>query len=130
MSDTISDFLTIIRNAYRANRESCTAKYSKMHKAIAEILKEEGYISDVSEGVDVNGHKNLVLTLKYVDEVPALMGIKRMSKPGRRLYFQSTEIPRTLGGLGVGILTTSRGVMRDRDARQQKIGGEMICTVW
>lgn len=130
MSDTISDFLTVIRNAYRANRETCTAKHSKMHKAIATILQEEGYIGGVSEGVDANGHKNLVITLKYVDDVPALMGIKRMSSPGRRLYFQSTEIPRTLGGLGVGILTTSRGVLRDRDARQQKVGGEMICSVW
>lgn len=130
MSDTISDFLTVIRNAYRANRETCTAKYSKMHKAIAGILKDEGYIGDVTEGVDANGHKNLEITLKYIDDTPALLGIKRVSTPGRRLYFQSTDIPRTLGGLGIGILTTSRGVMRDRDARRQKVGGEMICSVW
>lgn len=130
MSDTISDFLTVIRNAYRANRETCTARYSKMHRAIAGILKEEGYIQDVTEGTDDNGHKNLVLTLKYVGDTPALLGIKRVSTPGRRLYFQSTDIPRTLGGLGIGILTTSRGVMRDRDARRQKVGGEMICSVW
>lgn len=130
MSDSISDFLTIIRNAYRANRDDCTAKYSKIHKAIAQILKEEGYLADVGEGVDANGHKNIVLTLKYVNDTPALMGIKRVSSPGRRLYYQATNIPRTLGGLGVGILTTSRGILRDREARQQKVGGEMICSVW
>src|SRR5690554_1356431 len=112
MSDTISDFLTMIRNAYQANRETCTAKYSKMHKTIAEILQQEGYLEKVSEGTDPNGHKNLVLTLKYVDDTPALMNIKRISTPGRRLYFQSTEIPRTLNGLGISILTTSRDVMR------------------
>ncbi len=130
MSDNISDFLTILRNAYRANKETCTARYSKLHRAIADILKEEGYLLDVREGEDANGHKCLVLDLKYVDDTPALSGIKRVSRPGRRLYFQSREIPRTVGGLGLGILTTSRGVLRDRDARQQNIGGELICSVW
>ena len=130
MSDTISDFLTIIRNAYSASKEECVGRDSKMHKAIAEILKEEGYLRDVREGTDENGHKCLVLQLKYVDSAPALTGIRRVSRPGRRLYFQSTEIPRTLGGLGVGILTTSRGILRDRDARQQNVGGELICSVW
>lgn len=130
MSDSISDFLTIIRNAYAANKDTCSAKYSKIHRAIAQILKDEGYLNSVDEGEDPNGHKCLVLSLKYVDDTPALSGIKRVSRPGRRLYFQSTEIPRTLGGLGVGILTTSRGVLRDRDARQQNVGGELICSVW
>ena len=78
----------------------------------------------------MDGKASLRLTLKYVDEVPALTGIKRVSKPGRRMYFQSREIPRTLGGLGVGILTTSRGVLKDRDARKQNVGGEMICAIW
>ena len=81
------------------------------------------------EKVDLDGKASLRLTLKYVDEVPALTGIKRVSKPGRRMYFQSREIPRTLGGLGVGILTTSRGVLKDRDARKQNVGGEMICAI-
>ena len=130
MSDSISDFLTIIRNAYGANKDTCSAKYSKIHRAIAQILKDEGYLKSVDEGEDSNGHKCLVLSLKYVDDTPALSGIKRVSRPGRRLYFQCTEIPRTLGGLGVGILTTSRGVLRDRDARQQNVGGELICSVW
>jgi small subunit ribosomal protein S8 len=130
MSDSISDFLTTIRNAYTANKDSCSAKYSKLHRSIAEILKDEGYLKSVEEGEDSLGHKTIVLNLKYVDDTPALSGIKRVSRPGRRLYFQAREIPRTLGGLGVGILTTSRGVLRDRDARQQNVGGELICSVW
>lgn len=130
MSDNISDFLTIIRNAYRASQESCTARYSRIHRSIAEILKEEGYLQDVQESSDERGHKRLVLTLKYVDDTPALLGIQRVSRPGRRLYYGSGEIPRTVGGLGIGILTTSRGILRDRDARKQNVGGELICSVW
>jgi len=129
MSDPISDFLTIIRNAYRANKDTCEARYSKIHLRIAEILKEEGYIQDV-ERVEVDNKAQLRISLKYVNETPALTGIKRISTPGRRLYFQSREIPRTLGGLGVGILTTSRGILKDRDARRENVGGEMICAIW
>jgi small subunit ribosomal protein S8 len=127
--DPISDFLTVIRNGYRAGKETCETRYSKMHLSIAEILKAEGYISEV-EKIDEEGKQSLVIKLKYVDEVPAVTGIKRVSKPGRRMYFQSRDIPRTLGGLGVGILTTSRGVLKDRDARREKVGGEMICAIW
>lgn len=130
MSDSISDFITVIRNAYRSRKESCTGKYSKLHLHIAEILKEEGFIRDVAESEDSKGHKTITITLKYVDEAPALTGIKRWSKSGRRLYYQYGDIPRILGGLGVGILTTSKGVMNDRQARRRKVGGEMICTVW
>lgn len=130
MSDTISDFLTIIRNGYRAHKETVEARYSKIHWSIAQILKEEGYLRDVQEGQDKNGHKNIVLNLKYVDDVPALTGIQRHSKPGRRAYYKHNDIPRVLGGLGIGILTTSRGVIKDREARRQKVGGEMVCSVW
>jgi len=129
MSDTISDFLTVIRNASRSGKETCDTRYSKIHLRIAEILKEEGYLREV-ETLDEGGKQRLRLTLKYVGEAPALTGIKRVSTPGRRLYFQSRDIPRTLGGLGVGILTTSRGILKDRDARRQKVGGEMICAIW
>jgi small subunit ribosomal protein S8 len=129
MSDPISDFLTVIRNAYRANKDSCSTRYSKIHLRIAEILKEEGYLQEV-EKMDVDGKPTLRLTLKYVDETPALTGVRRVSRPGRRMYFQSREIPRTLGGLGVGILTTSQGILKDRDARRQNIGGELICAIW
>jgi small subunit ribosomal protein S8 len=130
MSDSISNFLTTIRNAYSAGKEVCECKFSNMHWAIANILKDEGYLRDVSEGQDKNGFKNIVITLKYVDETPAITGIKRHSKPGRRLYYKSTEIPRVLGGLGIGILTTSKGVMKDREARRNKVGGEMVCAIW
>ncbi|MFA5256975.1 MAG: 30S ribosomal protein S8 [Opitutales bacterium] len=130
MSDTISDFITIIRNAYRANKEQCTAPYSRMHWSIAQILKQEGYVRTVIEGEDARGHKLIEITLKYVDEVPAITGIQRHSTPGRRLYYSHDQIPRVLGGMGVAILTTSRGVMNDRTARRQKVGGEMVCSVW
>ena len=129
MSDPISDFLTVIRNAYRAGKDSCDTRFSKLHQNIATILKDEGFIREV-EKIDLDGKPFLRLTLKYVDEVPALTGIKRVSKPGRRMYFQSREIPRTLGGLGVGILTTSRGILKDRDARKQNVGGEVLCSIW
>ena len=129
MSDPISDFLTVIRNAYRAGKDTCDTRYSKIHESIAKILLDEGYIREV-EKVDVDGKPALRISLKYVNEVPAVTGIKRVSRPGRRMYFQSRDIPRTLGGLGVGILTTSRGILKDRDARQQKVGGELICAIW
>lgn len=130
MSDTIADFITIIRNAYRAGKSDCTGRYSKMHWAIANILKEEGYVREVEEVADEKGHKRIRVELKYLDETPAITGLKRHSTPGRRQYYGSDDIPRVLGGLGVAILTTSRGVMKDREARRQKVGGEMICSVW
>jgi small subunit ribosomal protein S8 len=130
MSDTISDFITIIRNAYSARKNTCTAQYSRMHWSIAQILKQEGFIRDVGETNADNGHKVIEITLKYVDDVPALTGIQRHSTPGRRLYYSYDRIPKVLGGLGVGILTTSKGIMNDRTARREKVGGEMVCTVW
>lgn len=129
MSDPISDFLTVIRNAYRAGKETCDTRYSKIHMRIAEILQEEGYIRSV-EKLDMDKKQYLRIELKYVDETPALTGVKRVSRPGRRMYFQSTDIPRTLGGLGIGILTTSRGILKDRDARRENVGGELICAIW
>lgn len=130
MSDPISDFLTIIRNAYRAGKETCEARYSKIHLRIAEILKEEGYLADVAKVESEEGFAVLQLTLKYVDEVPALTGIRRVSRPGKRMYYKAPEIPRTLGGLGVSILTTSKGILRDREARRENVGGELICAIW
>lgn len=128
--DTIGDFLTLIRNASMARKDSCTMQHSKMRASIAEILKDEGYISDISEETNEKGFKTLTLQLKFVGHTPAITGIERHSKPGRRLYYGSREIPRVLGGLGVAILTTSKGVMRARDAREAGVGGELICKVW
>jgi small subunit ribosomal protein S8 len=128
--DTIGDFLTIIRNASMARKESCTSQHSKMRAAIAAILKDEGYIKDFSEGQDDKGFKTLTVTLKFAGTTPAITGIERHSTPGRRLYFGCKDIPRVLGGLGVAILTTSKGVMRARDAREAGVGGEFVCKVW
>jgi small subunit ribosomal protein S8 len=130
MPDRISDFLTIIRNASMARKETCRGIYSKQLWSISQVLKEVGYIRDVREEMGENGHRTIEVTLKYVDEVPAITSLKRWSKPGRRLYYKCDDIPRILGGLGVGILTTSQGVMDDRQARERKIGGELICAVW
>jgi len=128
--DTIGDFLTTIRNASMARKNSCTMQHSKMRAAITAILKDEGYINDFSEGENEKGFKTLTVNLKFVESTPAITGIERHSTPGRRLYYGSREIPRVLGGLGVAILTTSKGVMRARDAREAGVGGELICKVW
>lgn len=129
-TDPISDFLTRIRNASSAGKEQCAAPHSKLKASIAQILLNEGFIAGVSEGTDAHGHKTIVVTLKYIDGQPSINGIDRVSKPGLRLYAKYTEIPRVLNGLGVCILTTPKGVMKDRDARRNKLGGELICNVW
>lgn len=128
--DTIGDFLTIIRNASSARKDVCITQHSKMRAAISAILKQEGYIRDFAEGTDSRGFKTLEVTLKYVGDTPSITGLERHSKPGRRLYYGANEIPRVLGGLGVAILTTSKGVVRAREARKLGVGGELICKVW
>lgn len=130
MSDSISDFITIIRNASRAGKEQCEAKYSKLHWKIAKILQSNGFINQVKEGKDKNGFKNIQIALKYVDESSAITDIQRYSKSGRRLYYKSKDIPYVLDGLGIAILNTSQGVIKDKNARRNGIGGEVICTVW
>ena len=128
--DTIGDFITIIRNASSARKDVCVTQYSKMRASISAILKQEGYIKDFAEGEDSRGFKTLEVTLKYVEGAPSITGLERHSKPGRRLYYGVDEIPRVLGGLGVAILTTSKGVVRAREARKLGVGGELICKVW
>lgn len=130
MTDPISDFLTRIRNASRAGKPACDAQHSKMKEAIAGILKDEGFIRGFRNGTDSRGHKTLVVDLKYVEGTSVIAGIQRVSKPGRRLYYKSDEVPRVLEGLGIGILTTSRGLMKDTEARRNRLGGELVCTVW
>ena len=130
MTDPISDFLTRLRNGSKAGREDCIAPHSKIKEAIAAILKAEGYIADHSTGTDADGHKTIVVKLKYVDGAPAITGIRRMSTPGRRLYCRCDEIPLVLNGLGVAILSTSKGLLKDQDCRRGKLGGELICNVW
>ncbi len=130
MNDPISDFLTRLRNASRARLDECVAPHSKLKESIAAILKADGFITDFSIGADDRGHKTLILKMKYVDGAPVITDLQRVSKPGRRLYFKYTEIPRVLNGLGISILSTSQGLMKDQDARRNKAGGEVICKIW
>src|SRR5512135_699411 len=123
MTDPIADFLTCVRNASKANREECVAPYSKIKEALAAILKAEGYIADHAQGADALGHKTIVVKLKYVDGAPAITGLRRVSTPGRRRYSRASEIPLVLNGLGVAILSTSRGLMKDQECRRNKLGG-------
>lgn len=131
MSDTISNFITIIRNASSASHASCRGLFSKVHLGIAKQLKECGYIEDYKEIEAVKGSpKQIEVMLKYVDDEASMAGIERVSKPGRRVYCGCTEIPKVLGGLGTSILSTPKGILSDRQARQQKLGGEILCNVW
>jgi small subunit ribosomal protein S8 len=128
--DTIGDFLTALRNGSSAQKEVIETIFSKQRAEIARILKSEGYISDFREVTDDKGHPRLKVSLKYVSGTPALTDIQRVSKPGRRLYCKHNEIPRVLGGLGMSILTTPKGFLKDRDAKREKVGGEILCNVW
>ncbi|HUL54568.1 MAG TPA: 30S ribosomal protein S8, partial [Opitutaceae bacterium] len=110
--------------------EDCMAPYSRLKERLAAILKAEGYIADHATGANELGHKTLIVKLKYVDSAPALTGIRRMSTPGRRLYCRSGEIPLVLNGLGISILSTSKGLLKDQDCRRNKLGGELLCNVW
>lgn len=130
MTDPISDFLTRLRNSAKAGQAQCVAPHSKMKESLAGILKAEGFVRDVSTGADTQGHKTLVVTLKYVDGASVITGLKRVSTPGRRVYHSYQDIPRVLNGLGVAILSTSKGLKKDQDARREKLGGELLCTVW
>ncbi len=130
MTDPISDFLTRLRNASKAGLAQCVAPHSKMKESLAGILKAEGFVRDVATGADENGHKILIVTLKYADSTPVITGLHRESTPGRRIYFGYADLPRVLNGLGIAIVSTSKGLMKDQDARRQKLGGELVCTVW
>lgn len=128
MTDPVSDMLTRIRNAALARHERTLVPASKLKRNIAEILKAEGYIADVRDEGD---ERTLTIVLKYGrDRASAIDGIRRVSRPGRRVYVSHDRIPRVLSGLGISILSTSRGVMSDREARRQKVGGELLCEVW
>ena len=132
LSDPIADMLTRIRNAQRGKLASTAMPFSKIKQAIAETLRDAGYIESCS--VEETGHNKKVLSvvLKYRDKarIPVIEGIERVSKPSCRIYVGSKEIPHVLGGLGTAILSTSQGIMTDRAARKQKVGGELLCYVW
>lgn len=130
MNDPVSDFLTRVRNASRARKAECVVPHSRLKSHLADILLKEGFVSEVGESQDGRGHKTILIGLKYVDGVPAISGLDRVSKPGRRMYARHDEIPRVLNGLGIAIVSTSKGLMKDRDARRNRVGGEILCNVW
>ena len=130
MTDTIADMLTRIRNALIAKHDSVEIPASTMKKAIAQILVEEGYIK--SFDIIADGEKKTIkIQLKYgANKQRVIVGIKRISRPGLRVYARKDEMPKVLGGLGIAIVSTSRGVMTDREARKQGVGGEVLAYVW
>ena len=128
MTDPISDMLTRIRNGQKARKVSVSMPASKAKEAVARVLKEEGYIADYSVADD-GATKELSVELKYFEGAPVIERIQRASRPGLRIYRGKEELPRVLGGLGVAIVSTSAGVMSDREAREKGIGGEVICIV-
>jgi small subunit ribosomal protein S8 len=130
VSDPIADMLTRVRNASRARHTEVVVPASRTKREIARILVEEGFIANVREERDGPG-SILRLQLKYVDgKVPVVSGLKRISKPGLRVYAQKTEIPRVLGGLGIVIVSTSKGIMTGSQAKQAQLGGEILAYVW
>jgi len=129
ISDPIADMLTRIRNASLARHDEVLVPASRTKLAIAKILREEGFIEDFSEGQE-GPMAVLRLKLKYVGKVPVVSGLKRVSKPGLRVYAAKTEIPRVLGGLGIVIVSTSRGIMTGSQARKGQLGGEVLAMVW
>lgn len=130
MTDPIADMLTRIRNGNMVGHEKVDIPGSKIKRAIADILKQEGYIRD-AEFIPDNKQGTIRVHLKYsANNTRVITGLKRISKPGLRVYAGSEELPRVLGGLGIAIVSTSRGLMTDRRARQEKVGGEVVCYVW
>jgi len=128
MQDPIADMLTRIRNGQAADKVTVSMPSSTLKKAIAKVLLDEGYISDISE--DENGGKALlILTLKYYQGPPVIAEIKRVSKPGLRVYRKKGDLPNVMNGLGISIISTSKGLMTDRAARSAGFGGEVLCSV-
>ena len=130
ITDPIADLLTRIRNALTAKHETVTIPASNMKKAIADILVNEGFVKS-AEVVENNGHKEILITLKYGAKTQKVISnLKRISKPGLRVYCGYEELPSVLGGLGIAIISTSKGLMTDKEARKLKIGGEVLAYVW
>lgn len=132
MTDPIADMLTRIRNANTAMRDEVKMPSSKLKVALADVLKQEGYIHSFAVAEDDAGPgQTLTIDMKYSDQRERVIsGITRVSKPGLRVYSKSENIPRVLGGLGVAIVSTSKGLMSDREARRRRMGGEVVCVVW
>ena len=130
MNDPIGDMLTRIRNSQMRGKSTVSTPASKLRAWVLDVLADEGYIRGYESGADVNGHPTLEIALKYYDGTPVIRELKRVSKPGRRVYMGSKEIPHVRQGLGVSIVSTPKGVMSDASARSQNVGGEVLCTVF
>ncbi|MCK7508221.1 MAG: 30S ribosomal protein S8 [Desulfobacterales bacterium] len=131
MTDPIADMLTRIRNGNKARFKNVNVYMSQMNMNIAKVLKAAGYINNYDVVKDENGHPMLKITLKYPDaKRTVITDIKRVSKPGRRVYVAADSIPKVLNGFGISILSTSRGVITDQEARESNVGGEILCKVW
>ena len=129
--DTISDMLTRIRNANLARHQTTEVPSTKMTRSIAKVLKDEGFIADFAEAGE-GIKRNLVIALKYRGKTkrPIITALRRVSKPGFRVYSNRRELPRVLGGIGIAIISTSNGIMTDREARRTGLGGEVLCYIW
>lgn len=129
LTDPIADFLTRIRNASRSGAAEVNAPYSKIKFEIAKILKQEGYVTAVEVGKD-GEFQSIKVTTKFVNRAPAITGLKRVSKPGLRKYVGAKDVPRVLGGLGISILSTPKGILSGREAKKENVGGELLAYVW
>lgn len=130
MNDPLGDMLTRIRNAQLRGKSTVSTPASKLRGWVLDVLKDEGYIRGYESMTSDAGHPELEISLKYFDGVPVIKEIKRVSKPGRRVYSASSEIPTVRQGLGVSIVSTSKGVMSDANARAANVGGEVLCTIF
>lgn len=129
VTDPIADFLTRIRNASKAKKPRVDIPASNMKRSLAEILKSQNFIKDYSI-VEDNKQNIIRVELKYTNGSPAISGLKRISKPGLRIYKNSSDLPRVLNGLGVAVISTPKGLLTDKDARTQSVGGEIVCYIW
>jgi small subunit ribosomal protein S8 len=130
MTDPIADMLTRLRNAARARKTEFTVPYSKLKSEIARILEKEGYIAGFELETPEKGHPNLKIRNKFVNKASAIAGLRRVSRPGLRRYVTANEVPRVLGGMGIAVLSTSRGVLTGHEARRQNVGGEILAYIW
>lgn len=128
LSDPISDLLCRLRNAARAQHPDVVIPHSRLKENIARVLKQEGYLEDVA--IEGSGRKQIRIRIKYAGKRSVLEGLRRLSSPGRRIYTRSDRIPKIRGGLGVVVISTSAGVLTDREARKRNLGGELLCSVW
>ena len=130
MTDPIADMLTRLRNAARAHKTEFVVPYSRLKSEIARILEKEGYIAGFELETTQKGRPNLKIRNKFVNKASAIAGLSRVSRPGLRRYVKADEVPRVLGGMGIAVLSTSRGVLTGHEARRQNVGGDLLAYIW